>query len=138
MCCALRQLPVIDFMSDHRFSIMSNRGSSSPQWRREDFPIQTALPSREPSRAEVELSQHILSHSQQRNNQQQANDQTTKDSPSPSYELRSPGSTSPSAERMRQITPRSSSVERNQIEQYQAFSTASSQADAGPTGQVCR
>lgn len=140
MCCALRQLPVTDFMSDHPFGGMSERGSSSPHRRMEDtFSLRQALPPREPSREQMELAQHLLSHSQDsRNNQQKQNSQTVRDSPSPSYELQSPEARSPSTERMRQLTPRSNSIERSQRENSQSYApTASSQTDSAPSGQVC-
>jgi hypothetical protein len=141
MCCALRQLPVTDFMSDHPFGGMSERGSSSPHRRMEDtFSLRQALPPREPSREQIELAQHLLSHSQDsRNNQQKQNSQTVRDSPSPNYELQSPEAGSPSTERMRQLTPRSNSIERSQRENSQSYApAASSQTDSAPSGQVCR
>jgi GATA-binding protein len=141
MCCALRQYPVTDFMSDHPFSVMSNRRSSSPHQRREDlFPLRTTLPSREPSKEDIELAQRLLGHSQAaRNKQQNQNEQTTKDSPSPTYELQSAGSKSPSSERMHQFTPRSLSVERSQREPSQSYSSVTSPPpDSTPSGQVCR
>ena len=135
MCCALRQYPVTGFMSDHPFSAMSDRGSSSPHSRREEtFPLRTVLPNREPSKEDIELAQRILAQSQAaRNNQQNA-----KDSPSPTYELQSAGSKSPSSERMH-FTPRSLSVERNHREASQTYSSATSPPPQSvPSGQVCR
>ena len=136
MCCALRQYPVTGFMSDHPFSTMCDRGSSSPHSRRDDtFPLRTALPSREPSKEDIELAQRILSQAQAARN----NDRTVKDSPSPTYELQSPGSKSPSSERMHQFTPRSLSVERNHREPSQTYSSATSPPPQSiPSGQVCR
>jgi GATA-binding protein len=140
MCCALRQYPVTDFMSDHPFSVMSDRGSSSPHQRREDaFPLRTTLPNREPSKEDIELAQRLLGHSQAaRNKQQNQNGQTAKDSPSPTYELQSAGSKSPSSERMHQFTPRSLSVERSQREPSQSYSVTSPPSDSTPSGQVCK
>lgn len=136
MCCALRRLPVTDFMSDHPYGGMSDRGSSSPQRRREEtFPLRTALPSREPSREEVELAQQIIARSQAANNNREAsrNEQSRRDSTSPSSEHQRPVSTSPSLDRARQITPRSEG------EQPQSYAPVTSQPDAAvPTGQVCR
>jgi len=135
MCCALRQYPVTGFMSDHPFSAMSDRGSSSPHPRRDDtFPLRTALPSREPSKEDIELAQRILSQSQAARN----NKQTAKDSPSPTYELQSPGSKSPSSERIHQFTPRSLSVEQNHREPSQTYSATSPPPQSVPSGQVCR
>jgi GATA-binding protein, other eukaryote len=136
MCCALHQYPVTDFMSDHPFNTMCDRRSSSPHHRREDtFPLRTTLPSREPSREDIELARRLLGHSQAARN----SEQTAKDSPSPTYELQSPGSKSPASERMHQFTPRSLSVERSQRESSQAYSSATSPPPHSvPSGQVCR
>lgn len=136
MCCALRQYPVTDFMSDHPFSTMCDRGSSSPHHRSEDtFSMRTALPNREPSREDIELAQRILAHSQSARN----HEQTAKDSPSPTYELQSRGSKSPASDRMHQFTPRSLSVERSRRETSQAYSAATSPPpQSTPSGQVCR
>jgi GATA-binding protein len=140
MCCALRQYPVTDFMSDHPFSIMSERGSS-PHLRREDaFPLRTTLPNREPSKENIELAQHLLGHSKVAiDSQQKQNEESAKDSPSPTYELQSRGSKSPSTERMQRFTPRSLSVERSQRETSQAYSSVTSPPpESIPSGQVCR
>ena len=140
MCCALHQYPVTDFMSDHPFSIMTDRGSSSPHLRREEaLTLRTALPDREPSKEEIELAQRILSHAQAiGNNQQRQTEQTASDSPSPAYELQSRGSRSPSTER-HQFTPRSASEDRGQRELSQPFSSATSPPpNSIPSGQVCR
>jgi GATA-binding protein len=136
MCCALRQYLVTDFKSDHPFSAMCDRRSSSPHHRREDtFPLRTTLPSREPSKEDIELAQHLLGHSQAARN----SGQTAKDSPSPTYELQSPGSKSPASERMHQFTPRSLSMERGQRESSQAYLSATTPPpNAIPSGQVCR
>ncbi|KAF8858309.1 hypothetical protein BDZ45DRAFT_401175 [Acephala macrosclerotiorum] len=135
MCLALRRLPVTDFMSDHPYGGMSDRGSSSPQRRREEtFLLRTALPSREPSREEVELAQQIIARSQAANNNREAsrNEQPRRDSASPSSERQRPVSTSPTLDRARQITPRSEG------EQAQSYAPVTSQPDAAaPSGQVC-
>jgi hypothetical protein len=141
MCCALRQYPVTDFMSDHPFSIMSDRGSSSPHLRREDaFPLRATLPNSEPSKDDIELAQHLLGHSQAtRNSQQKQNEESARDSPSPTYELQSRESKSPSAERLHQFTPRSLSVERSQREPSQSYSSVTSPPpESISSGQVCR
>jgi GATA-binding protein len=140
MCCALHQHPVTDFMSDHPFSVMNDRRSSSPHQRREDvFHLRTTLPSKESSKEDTELAQRLLGHSQAAGNKQQnQNEQTAKDSPSPTYELQSARSKSPS-ERMHQFTPRSLSVERSQREPSQSCSSVTSPPpDSTPSGQVCR
>lgn len=136
MCCALRQYPVTGFMSDHPFSAMCDRGSSPHQRREENFPLRTALPSRESSKEDIELAQRLIGHSQvARTNEQTAKD----DSPSPTYELQSPGSKSPSSDRMHQFTPRSLSVERSQRESSQTYSSATPPPPHSvPSGQVCR
>ncbi len=141
MCCALPQYPVTGFMSDHPFGIMSERGSSSPHLRREDpFHLRTTLPSREPSREDIELAQQLLGHSHvARNSQQKKNKGSAKDSPSPTYELQGRRSKSPSSERVDQFTPRSLSVERSQREPSQPYSTVTSPPpESIPSGQVCR
>jgi hypothetical protein len=136
MCCALRQFPVTDFMSDHPFRAMCDRGSASPHQRREDtFPLRTTLPSREPSKEDIELAQRLIGHSQAARN----NEQTAKDSPSPTYELQSQGSKSPSSDRMHQFTRRSLSVERSQRETSQSYLSATSPPPhTVPSGQICR
>ncbi|CZR64976.1 related to GATA factor SREP [Phialocephala subalpina] len=134
MYCALRRLPVTDFMSDHSFGSMSDRGSSSPQRRREEiFPLRTALPSREPSREDVELAQQIIARAQAASSRDASrNDQSSRDSTSPSSEHQRPVSTSPTLDRARQITPRSEG------EQSQSYAPVTSQLDAAiPSGQVC-
>ncbi|PMD62857.1 uncharacterized protein K444DRAFT_642020 [Hyaloscypha bicolor E] len=115
---------------------MCDRGSSSPHQRREDtFPLRTTLPSREPSKEDIELAQRLIGHSQAARN----NEQTAKDSPSPTHELQSPGSKSPSSDRMHQFTPRSLSVERSQRETSQTYSSATSPPPPHtvPSGQIC-
>jgi hypothetical protein len=118
----------------------NNRRSPSPQRRREEtFPVRSALPSREPSKEDIELAQHLIGHAQgARAVQHNENEQNAKNSPSPNYEANSPDSSSPSVDRLRQITPRSNSLERNEREVSQSYPPVSSQSDAIPSGQVCR
>lgn len=122
-------------MSDHPYGGMSDRRSSSPQRRREEtFPVRTVLPSREPSREDIELAQQLLGHSQAATGRESRNEQPTKDSPSPSYEHQRLGSTSPTVDRVRQITPRSEAEQSHP----QSYAPVPSQADSIPSGQVCR
>lgn len=140
MLCALRKLPVTDFMSDHPFAGMSGINSPSPHLRRDErFPNRSALPSREPSKEDMEFAQHLLGHSQgARNSEQQRQPQRAADSPSPASDRYSPVA-SLSAQRMGQITPRSASTEGNQREQSQPYAPMTSlHSDAVPSGQVCR
>lgn len=134
MCCTLRKFPVTDFMSDHPYGGMSDRGSSSPQRRVETFPLRTALPSREPSREDIELARRILSQAQAAatNNETSRNEQPVRSSQSPSNDQQRPGSSSPNLDRARQITPRSEG------EKSQSYAPVTSQPDAVPSGQVCR
>ena len=135
MCCELEHYPVTGFMSDHPFGGMSNRRSPSPQRRREEtFPDRSALPSREPSKEDIELAQHLIGHAQG-TIQWNENEQSAANSPSPNNEANSPKSSSP---RSRQITPRSNSLERQERELSQSYPPVSSQSDAVPSGQVCR
>lgn len=139
MCSIVQHPPdVTGFMSDHRFAAMSER-TSSPQRRREEaFPVRSSLPSQEPSEEDIELAQHLLGHSQAiRNNHRKQEEELARDSPSPTYKLQSPSSSMVSAERARQITPRSVSTERNQRDSFYAPVT-SPQSDSAPSGQICR
>jgi len=141
MSCVLQKHPVTGFMSDHHLGSMSNnRRSPSPQRRREEtFPVRSALPSREPSKEDIELAQHLIGHAQgARTVQRNENEQNATNSPSPNYEANSPESSSPSVDRLRQITPRSNSLERNEREISQSYPPVSSQSDSIPSGQVCR
>jgi GATA-binding protein len=138
MCCVTRKIPVTDLRSDHPFDKMSDRESSSPQRRRETFPVRSALPSREPSKEDMELAQSLVGHAQgSRTNLAPQNEQNIRGSTSPAYEVQSRISTSPASEQMRQVTPGPTSTERNQQDQsYAPFS--SSQSDSVPSGQLCR
>lgn len=130
MLCALRKLPVTDFMSDHNYA-MSDRGSTSPQRRREEsFPLRTTLPTREPSKEDIELAQRLLGHSQPSPKNNESSEQSLRRSQSPNKQR--PGSSSPNLDRPRQITPRSEG------EQSQAYAAVASQPDAVNSGQVCR
>ena len=138
MSCALGNYPMTGFPSDHLFSDMSNRRSPSPQRRREEtFLVRSVLPSREPSKEDIELAQHLIGHAQG-TIQRVENGQSATNSPSPNYEANSPESSSPSVERLSQITPRSNSVERQERELSQSYPPVSSQSDSVPSGQVCR
>ncbi len=135
MCCAVRHIPGTDFMSDHPFRNMSDRDlkSPSPQQRREEtYPVRTALPSKDPSKEEIELAQQLLGHAQ--GVIKHPPSQHSGDSPSPRYEQR-PSSTSPSADRMRHQTPGSTSEDSSQREQSYA---PIAQSDTTSSGQVCR
>ncbi|KAL2066480.1 hypothetical protein VTL71DRAFT_2551 [Oculimacula yallundae] len=115
--------------STHPFGEMGDR-HPSPQHRAEEaFPLRTSLPARERSKEELELAQQLLGHSQ-------AQRDTSGDSPSPRYDSQRPPSTSPSIDRMRQVTPGSVSEEQGQREPSYAPSSLS-QHDAAPSGQVC-
>ncbi|KAH9218135.1 hypothetical protein DL95DRAFT_423672 [Leptodontidium sp. 2 PMI_412] len=110
---------------------MSDRDASASQQRKEEtFPLRTALPARERSREEIELAQQLLGHSQ-------GHRDVSGDSPSPRYDSQRPTSTSPSTDRLRQVTPGSVSEESSQREQSYAPLSSSSQSDVAPSGQVC-
>lgn len=117
---------------------MNNMGSQSPQRRKEEtFPVRSAMPSREPSKEDLELAQHLIGHAQgaiQRNEKEER----VLNTPSPNYEGNSPESSSASVDHLRQITPRSNSLERQEQELSQSYPPVSSQSDAVPNGQVCR
>lgn len=135
MCVVLEQHPVTGFTSDHHLGGMNNR--VSPQRRREEtFPVRSALPSREPSKEDIELAQHLIGHAQGTTKRNE-NEQSTANSPSPNNEANSSES-SPSMDRLRQVTPRSNSLERHERELSQSYPPVSSQSDAVPNGQVCR
>ncbi|TVY88063.1 GATA factor [Lachnellula willkommii] len=134
MCVVLEQNPVTGFMSDHNLGGMNNR--ISPQRRGEEtFPVRSALPSREPSKEDIELAQHLIGHAQGTTKRNE-NEQSTANSPSPNNEVNSSES-SPSMDRLRQVTPRSNSLERHERELSQSYPPVSSQSDAVPNGQVC-
>ncbi|KAH8678747.1 hypothetical protein BGZ60DRAFT_371245 [Tricladium varicosporioides] len=118
---------------------MSNRRSLSPQRRREEtFPVRSALPSRGPSKEDIELAQQLIGHSQgARPAPKSRSEESAGPSPSPGLEGQTPESTSPSAERMRQITPSSNSSERPQDQPRAYAPSSAAQADTGPSGQVC-
>jgi hypothetical protein len=135
MCCALRHLPVTDFLSDHPFSSMTDRGPSPHRRRDDTYPLRTALPSRDPAKDDHRSPPESSILSQARERQIEPSTRTT---PSPAHEQPTAGSISPSAERMRHITPRAVSTEpnRNQAQSHPQISSA--QSEAIPTGQVCR
>ena len=131
MCSAVSRLPVADLGSDHRFSIMSE-GSTPPQRGENNIPVRTNLPSREPSREDLELVQSLLGHSQSiRHSHDEQPSQASRSTPSPAYEPQSPMSTSPASDQMRQGTPRS--------DREQSYTPAPSIiSDSVQSGQVCR
>jgi len=138
MCCVTRQTPVADLRSDHSFDKMSDRESSPLQRRRETFPVRSALPSREPSKEDMELAQSLVGHAQgSRTSLAPQNQQNIRGSPSPAREVQSQTSTSPASEQMCQVTPGPTSAERNQQDRSYA-PASSSQSDSVPSGQVCR
>jgi len=142
MICTLQRHPATDFMSEQAFDVMNDRGSTSPQQRRQEsfpVPVRAAIVSREPSKADIGLAQHLAGHSRGVRDTRQ-NQKAQDVSSSPTYELQNqdPNLTPPS-ERMRQLTPRSASLERMQRESSQAYAPViSSQSDSIPSGQVCR
>ena len=140
MSCTLRTLPVTDFMSDHPFGGMTGMNSLSPHLRREEpFPIQSVLRSKDPSKEDIELAQHLLGHSKGiRNSALQREERQATDSPSPASERQSPA-TAPSGQHMGQTATRSTLRERSQREQSQSYAPMMSpHSDAIPSGQVCR
>jgi hypothetical protein len=143
MCCALRHLPVTDFLSDHPFN-MSDRGSLSPHRRREDtLTHRTALPSREMATQTHQASQPQSTRSNTSGlSQERENGPSPRESPTPQYELQRPDSSSPTAERMRQPSPRSNSAEHSRRELSQSFNpvpaAVAASPDSVPTGQICR
>lgn len=126
-------------MPNHPFDGMSDRTSPSPHLAKlENFPVRAGLPSREPSKEDLELAQHLIGHAQAaRVIQTKENGASTADSPSPPYESNSPESSNPSSDRVRQLTPRSSSSERRERELSQSYPPVSSQSDTIASGQVC-
>jgi hypothetical protein len=149
MCCAYSTYPVTDLGSGYSSHTMSNKLSLTPQRRKEIFPVRTVLPSREPSKEDLELAQHLIGHAQGiRGDPILQDGQSSRSTPSPAYNTSTPGSTSPSAQRLREIASRSSSLERSQHDQAhsqqreqsypRAQSIQSVQSDAVPAGQVCR
>lgn len=138
MCCALRHLPVTDFLSDHPFSNMSDRGPSPHRRIDDNLPLRTSLPSRESTKEDQRHISPILDTSRDARAQQSQAPHRHTPSPTPASEQR-PTSQSPSAERMRQITPRSISIEPHSRDQHQSYaSTSTLQPGSVPTGQICR
>ena len=142
MICTLQRHPATDFMSEQAFDATNDRGSTSPQQRRQEsfpVPVRAAHPSREPSKEDIELAQHLVGHSRGiRDTRQNQEEQDV--SPSPTYEPQNQDpNLTPRSERMRQLTPRSASLERMQRESSQAYApVTSSQSDSVLSGQVCR
>jgi GATA-binding protein len=133
MRCEVRPFPVTDFLSDHPFGVMNE--ISSPQRRREEtFPVRSTLPSREPSRADLELAQHLVGHSQGITSNRPSPNEQVIDSPSPSQELRHPETTLITA----QEAPSPDSLEREERESSQSYAPVVSQPGSVPSGQVCR
>jgi GATA-binding protein, other eukaryote len=136
MSSALGDHPVTGFMSDYRFNAMNDRRPTSPQRRWETFPARTTLPSREPSKEDIELAEQLLGHSQGARNYKHKQSDGVSDSTSQRHECLSPSLTmSPSAD---QVQPGSISIECRQRENSQPYGPESSQSDAVPSGQVCR
>jgi hypothetical protein len=134
MGCEVRRFPVTGFLSDHPFSGMSAGETSSPQRRREEtFTVRSALPSKEPSREDLELAQHLLGHSQGIRDYQPNQSEKNMDSPSP-QEFQGPQSSSS----VGQEAPRSASVEREQRESSPSYAPVLPQSESVPSGQVCR
>ena len=141
MCCAYSTNLVTDFRSDHSTPRMNNKHSSAPQQRKETFPVRTLLPSREPSKEDLELAQHLIGHAQGiRGDPISQEGQSSRSTPSPAYDISTPTSTSPYVKRLQEIASRSSSLERSQQDQDQTYQhrAQSVQSDSVPAGQVCR
>jgi GATA-binding protein len=146
MCCAYSTLSVTDLKSDHSIRAMSSKHLSTPQRRKENVPVRTVLPSREPSKEDLELAQHLIGHAQGIRGDPIAPDgQTSRSTPSPAYDASTTGSTSPSAQQLCEIASRSSSLERSQQDASQSYQRAQSHqrpqsllSGALPAGQVCR
>lgn len=141
MYSALEKHPVAGSMSDRIFNDMAERRPTSPQRRWETFPARnTTLPSREPSKEDIELAQHLLGHSQGARSYKRTQDAVpARDSRSPTHEGPSPTLTrSPSAEHAHLGRPGSSPAESRQREDSQSYAPLPSNSDAVPSGQVCR
>jgi hypothetical protein len=140
MSCVYSTHLVSDFKSDHSPHTMSNKNSATPQRRKDTFPVRTVLPSREPSKEDLELAQHLIGHAQGIRGDPIAQDgESSRSTPSPACDASTPGSASPSVQRLREIASRSSSLERSQQDPTQSHQRAQSiQSDAVPAGQVCR
>ena len=133
MGCEVRRFPVTDFLSDHPFRAM-NESSSLQRRREETFPVLSALLSKEPSKEDLELAQHLVGHSQGLRDTQPNQSEQNMDSPIPSQELRGPESSPLTG----QEASRSASVEREQRESSQSYAPVVSQSESVPSGQVCR
>ncbi|KAJ8060474.1 hypothetical protein OCU04_010797 [Sclerotinia nivalis] len=116
MCCALRPTPLTGFKSDHPFSDMSNRSSSSPQQRRQEvIPVRPAIAPRGlKSKEEFENATNSPVYNNQR---QQERDYTYSNPSDAEY---------------------NNSLERSQRESSQASAPASSPSiEQIQTGQIC-
>lgn len=135
MCCAVRNLPVTGFLSDHPFS-MSDRSPTSPQPSRDEaLPLRT-LPSTELTQ-KPEPSQIPAEHSHSSHDREHI-DHTQRTSLSPGFRHRRPQSSSPSNDQGRPTTSRSTSSTEQALRE-QSYSAASVVAqDTVPAGQICR
>lgn len=139
MCSEVRQYPVADFVSKHPFGCMAGSDPSLPQRRRDEaFPVRSALPSREPSKEDLELAQHLVGHSQGIRDNQQTQSQRNMDGPSPLKDFHGPESSSSTERQTYQGVRRSASVEREHRESPQPYVPAVPQSESVPSGQVCR
>ncbi|TGO26961.1 hypothetical protein BPAE_0050g00500 [Botrytis paeoniae] len=129
MCCALQTAPSIGFKSDHPFSNMSNRGSSSPHQRRQEvIPVRSAVAAMEqPTKEEYEAGNQSIgtaNSSRYDDQRQQERDYTHSISSNADYKnsdrIMTPGIP------VNHHSPRDTSLERSQRESSQASASASS------------
>lgn len=132
MTCVVRQLPVTGFLTDRPHGNMPEKDSKSPEREQKGtFPIRT-----NPSKEDLEVAHDLVRQSQGLiNGQPRVNDV----SPSPSYEDDASSSKrTPPPSHLRQLSPRSPSLEQNQGESLDSFAPVIPQSDITPSGQVCR
>lgn len=142
MCCALRTAPSTGFKSDHPFSDMSNRNSSSPQQRRQEvIPVRPAIASRgHPSKEEFEIGNQLIGAARSPrydDQRQQERDYTHSFSSNVEYKHSDRLITADLS--VNHQSPRAISLERNQREISQVSAPASSPGvEQIQAGQICR
>lgn len=138
MCSVLLNTPVT-VMSDRQPATQGQRAPPRPQQQQQNrnnkFSARPSLPSKDPSREDLELAQQLVGHAQGRHdNTQMQVEQSNTDSPSP-YGSQITGERTVSSEQRRHSTPDSPSSADGD---FRDNSYAPAQSDSVPSGQVCR
>lgn len=142
MCCALQTAPSIGFKSDHPFSNMSNKGSSSPHQRKQEMiPVRSAVAAMEqPTKEEYEAGNQLAgtaNSSRYDDQRQQERDYTQSISSNADYKNSDRIITTGIP--VNHHSPRDPSLERSQRESSQASAPASSPGvEQIQSNQICR